>query len=207
MVFYNQTTHRSFQIEGGPAIFTQGSGRALIELAEKDETSFTDLYSCYFPRINNYVHYRVADYHDAEDLVSQIVEKVFAKNHYYQKDKAPFSVWLFRIARNTITDYYRSRKGVHIISLDEYTKNIAAREPDPVTIVELNEIQHHLLKAIACLSQREQEIIALKFWSGLSNREIAKLVDISESNTGVILFRAMRQLRIILASQGMCIYE
>ncbi|TWH58904.1 RNA polymerase RpoE-like sigma-24 subunit [Desulfitobacterium sp. LBE] len=198
---------KSIQAEGGATILTQVEKRELIGLAQKDETSFTELYTMYFPRINNYVHYRVADYHDAEDLVSQILEKVFTKGHSYQEHKAPFSVWLFRIARNTITDYYRSRKGVHTISLDGYTKDIVAREPDPVAMVELNEIQQHLLKAIASLSQREQEIIALKFWSDLSNREIAKLVGISESNTGVILFRAMRQLRIILASQGMCIYE
>ncbi|MEA5022650.1 RNA polymerase sigma factor FliA [bioreactor metagenome] len=198
---------KSIQAEGVATILTQVEKRELIGLAQKDETSFTELYTMYFPRINNYVHYRVADYHDAEDLVSQILEKVFTKGHSYQEHKAPFSVWLFRIARNTITDYYRSRKGVHTISLDGYTKDIVAREPDPVAMVELNEIQQHLLKAIASLSQREQEIIALKFWSDLSNREIAKLVGISESNTGVILFRAMRQLRIILASQGMCIYE
>lgn len=179
----------------------------MIGLAPKEEDSFTKLYNEYFPRVNNYVHYRVADFHAAEDLTSQIFEKVFAKKHYYQESKAPFSVWLFRIARNTITDYYRSRKGVHSISLDGYTKDIVARELDPVAIVELNEIQHHLLKAITSLSQREQEIIALRFWSGLSNREIAKLVGISESNTGVILFRAMGQLRIILASQGMYAYE
>ncbi|EHL05375.1 sigma-70 family RNA polymerase sigma factor [Desulfitobacterium hafniense] len=199
--------NKSILAKGGATIVTQVEKRELIGLVQKDETSLTELYNVYFPRINNYVHYRVADYHDAEDLVSQILEKVFTKSHSYQENKAPFSVWLFRIARNTITDYYRSRKGVHNISLDGYTRDIVAREPEPAEIVELNELQHHLLKAIASLSQREQEIIALKFWSDLSNREIARLVGISESNTGVILFRAMRQLRLILASQGMCIYE
>ncbi len=188
-------------------MLTQAANRELSGLAEKKEGSFTELYNEYFPRINNYVHYRVADFHAAEDLTSQIFEKVFVKNHYYQERKGPFSVWLFRIARNTITDYYRSRKRIHTTSLDEYEKDIIDHEPDPVVIVELNEIQQHLLKAIGSLSQREQEIIALKFWSDLSNREIAQLIGVSESNTGVILFRAMKQLRKILTSQGMCAYE
>lgn len=101
--------NKSILAKGGATIVTQVEKRELIGLVQKDETSLTELYNVYFPRINNYVHYRVADYHDAEDLVSQILEKVFTKSHSYQENKAPFSVWLFRIARNTITDYYRSR--------------------------------------------------------------------------------------------------
>ena len=64
------------------------------------------------------------------------------------------------------------------------------------------ELRQHLHKALASLSEREREIIALKFWSGCTNRDIAKFIGISESNTGVILFRAMGRLRQILESWG-----
>ncbi|WP_318036551.1 sigma-70 family RNA polymerase sigma factor [Candidatus Contubernalis alkalaceticus] len=141
-----------------------------------------------------------------EDLTSQIFEKLFSKIRHYQPERAAFSAWLFSIARNTITDYYRSRNRTNFTSLN-LTADIIDSKPDPAEITAFNETKQHLLKALVSLNQRERDIIALKFWSGHSNRDIAKLIGISESNTGVILFRAMRRLRIILESQGVNIYE
>lgn len=170
-----------------------------------DQNSFTGLYNYYFPRIYNYVHYRVSDFSAADDIVSQIFEKLFTKFSYYQTEKASFSTWIFTIARNTITDYYRSKSRTHITSL-ETSEDIMDITQDPCDAAVFNETQKKLLNALTTLSRRESDIIALKFWSGFSNREIAKLTGISESNTGVILFRAMQRLRIILESQGLNIY-
>lgn len=177
----------------------------LISLANDADRAFTEIYNNYFPRIYNYVHYRVSDFHAADDLVSQIFEKLFSRFKYYQSEKASFSTWLFTIARNTIIDYYRSQMRNHSTSL-EITEELIDSEPDPCDVVAFNETQQKLLKALSSLTQRECDIIALKFWSGLSNRDIARLTGISESNTGVILFRAMHRLRIILESQGLNIY-
>jgi RNA polymerase sigma-70 factor (ECF subfamily) len=181
---------------------SQAEKTSLIALANDDGSAFTELYNDYFPRVYNYVHYRVADFHAAEDLTSQIFEKLFSRLKYYQSEKAAFSTWLFSIARNTITDYYRSRMRTNFTSL-EITAELIDSEPGPDDMAAVNETQQHLLKALASLNQRERDIIALKFWSGCSNRDIAKFVGISESNTGIILFRAMKRLRKILESQGM----
>jgi len=186
-------------------MFSQAEKTSLIAPANDDGSAFTEIYNTYFPRIYNYVHYRVADFHAAEDLTSQIFEKLCSSFKYYQSEKAPFSAWLFSIARNTITDHYRSQSRIHFTSI-EITEDLIDSKPDPAEIVSYNETQQYLLKALASLNQREQDIIALKFWSGLSNRDIAKLIGISESNTAVILFRAMRRLRLILESQGMSVY-
>lgn len=170
---------------------------SLIALTDNDNSAFTEIYIYYFPRVYNYVHYRVNDFHAADDLTSQIFEKLFSKLKYYQSERAAFSAWLFSIARNAITDYYRRQARAHVSSLD-ITAELIDSEPDPGDIAAFNETQQHLRQALASLNSRERDIIALKFWSGLSNRDIARFVGISESNTGVILFRAMRRLRIIL---------
>ena len=186
-------------------MLTQAQETSLVDLTNDDTSAFAELYNYYFPRVYNYVHYRVADFHAADDLTSQIFEKLFSKFKYYQSEKATFSAWLFSIARNTITDYYRSQMRTDVSSF-EITAELIDYEPDPSDIVTFNETQQHLQKALASLTQRERNIIALKFWSGSSNRDIARLAGISESNTAVILFRAMRRLRMILESQGMSIY-
>lgn len=187
------------------AMLSQAEETSLIALANDDDHAFTELYNYYFPRVYNYVHYRVDDFYAADDLTSQIFEKLFSRLKYYQSERATFSTWLFSIARHTLTDYYRSKKRSHFTSL-EITAELSDVEKDPGDIVAFNETQQHLLKALVSLTQRERDIIALKFWSGSSNRDIARLIGISESNTGVILFRAMRRLRIVLESQGMNLY-
>lgn len=183
------------------SMLTQAEEISLITRANDDGSAFDELYNYYFPRVYNYVHYRVSDSHVCEDLTSQIFEKLFSRLNYYQSGKATFSAWLFSIARHTIVDYYRRQARTQDTSL-EISVDFIDSEPDPSNVVAFNETQQHLIKALASLTQRERDIIALKFWSGSSNRDIATLTDISESNIAVILFRAMRRLRMILESQG-----
>lgn len=158
---------------------------------------FTDLYEEYYQRIYNYVHYRVSDFHTADDLVSLIFEKVLAKFSYYQVEKASLSTWLFTIARNTITDYYRSQSRSSFM-VTEITSDLRDPKPDPCDEACFNEVRGKLLKALLTLSSRERKMIYLKYWCGVSNRHIATCLKISESNVGVILFRAIKQLRLTL---------
>lgn len=173
---------------------------ALIK--NSDKRAYTEIFEYYFPRILNYVHYRVNDYHIAEDLTSLIFERVFLNIQAYRPEKAAFSTWLFTIARNAVIDYYRNRTRTHWLSLDA-NDEIISHEPGPEEVAANNEMQLGILKALESLNQRARNIIALKFWSGMSNRDIARISGISESNTGVILFRAMKQLRVILERQGL----
>ncbi|MFZ3171142.1 MAG: sigma-70 family RNA polymerase sigma factor [Carboxydocellales bacterium] len=179
---------------------------SLVTRAKHDDLAFNEFYSYYFPRVYNYVHYRVADTHVADDLTSQIFEKLLTRLECYSPEKANFPTWLFTVARNTVTDYYRSRSRSIFSSLDTITE-LTAPEQDPGDIIALNEIQQHLMRALASINKRERDLIALKFWSGLSNRDIARLTGISDSSVGVILFRAMRRLRRILESQGLNSYD
>ena len=160
------------------------------------------MYHVYFPRVHNYVCCRIDNFHDADDLTSQIFLKVVSHLESYREDKAPFSAWIFRIARNTVTDYYRGRGRRAHLSLDDIAEPLDfANGPD--RMVAAAELRQCLHGALQLLSEREREIIALKFWGELSNRSIAAFLGISESNVGVILYRAMRRLRHILDSRGM----
>ncbi|MDD3704800.1 MAG: sigma-70 family RNA polymerase sigma factor [Clostridiaceae bacterium] len=172
-----------------------------LTISVDDDSAFVELYNSYFPRVSNYVHYRVDDFHEADDLTSQIFTKLFIKLEYYLPEKAPLPVWIFSIARNSVTDYYRSRNRNTYVFLEE-TAELSDLRFNLDDAVVSRELRQYLHRALASLSEREQEIIALKFWSGCTNRDIAKFIGISESNTGVILFRAMRRLRQILESWG-----
>ncbi len=175
-------------------------------LVSDEVSTFNGLYEANYSRIYNYVHYRVSDFHDAEDLISKVFEKAFNKLNYYQVERGTISTWLFSITRNTITDYYRSMMRYRYTSM-ETIEEIACSDAGLDDILMSSEKKQQLLKALAVLSKRERIIIALKFWGGTSNRDIAIQVGISESNTGIILYRAMRRLRKVLEKQDMHICD
>ncbi|WP_434133340.1 sigma-70 family RNA polymerase sigma factor [Sporomusa sphaeroides] len=179
---------------------TQMEDRVCLKPDDDTNRFFDEIYRDYFLRVYHYVLYRVNNYHDADDLSSEIFVKLFAGLHRYHAQQAPLPVWIFTIARNTVIDYYRrnSRPTTPLAAIPD----ISDSRPGPDDRAVSRELWQHLQEALASLSPREREIIALKFWSGFSNREIAGMIGISESHTGVTLFRAMRRLRLILESRG-----
>lgn len=175
--------------------------QALVARATTDPSAFGELYDRYFPRIHTYVSYRVADTATADDLVAQIFERVLRNIGSYQAERAPFAAWLFAIARYAITDHLRTQQRYRWFSLDAVRQWISP-VASPEEVVMHGETQAALLAAIARLSERERDVIGLKFAARLTNRRIATITGLSESNVGVILHRALHRLRTLLAAAG-----
>ncbi|MEG6523047.1 RNA polymerase sigma factor [Desulfotomaculum sp. 1211_IL3151] len=172
----------------------------LVSRAAQDTSAFVELYDFYFPRIYNYIRFRVGDPDVADDLTSQVFERVVHRLKDYQENLGSFAAWIFTIAHNRVTDHYREKQRRSTVSL-EAVQEIAADsdvEKDAIT----TEIKKHLRQALNQLADRERNIISLKFWSGLTNRRIAQLTGISENNVAIILYRSMRKLRAELQDRG-----
>lgn len=161
---------------------------------------FAEIFDRYYNRIYKYMRYRLNSIEEAEDLSSQVFEKVMQKIETYHPDGAPFEVWLFSIAQNTVNAYYRRRKRRIWFPL-ESIRDLPSRRPNPEEAAVRNEEQGMLLVALSSLDERERNIIAMKFAGGLKNKEIAEIMGLSESNTGVILYRSLHRLRGILKSE------
>ncbi len=170
---------------------------AWVARAVADPAAFAALYDHYFPRIYNYVRYRVVDAPTADDLTAQIFERALADLASYRQDRAPFGAWLFGIARHVIGDHFRTQRRRRWQSFEALRHHTPA-DPPPEQIAAANESHRQLLNAVATLRDRERDLIALKFGGDLTNREIARLTGLSESNVGVILHRALRRLRAVL---------
>lgn len=158
---------------------------------------YTDLYRQYLPRILNYVRLRVDGEDLAQDLTATVFERAVAKQHTLRRRDA-FGAWLFRIARNTVAEYYRQRRPV--VSLDQ-SHDLPAPDLSPVEAAMRREEVERLQAALATLSEREQEIVRLKFGGGLGNQEIAGVMRLRAGNVAVILYRALRKLRARLEEQ------
>ncbi len=171
----------------------------LAAQAAAEPAAFAAIYDHFFPRVYNYVRYRVADAVTADDLAAHIFERVLVNLERYRPDRAPFAGWLFAIARNAVNDHLRAPQRHRSLSLDALWGR-PSPEPLPEAAVIQDETRAELLAAVARLSGRERDLIALKFAAGLTNRRVAQLVGLSESNVGVILYRTVRRLRAELSS-------
>lgn len=159
--------------------------------ARSKEVDWEALYAKQLPRVYNFFRYRVGDGPVAEDLTATTFEKAWRGRKRYRDDLGAFSTWLFTIARNVATDYFRQRR--QELALEDV--------PDLADTTSLEEtVQRQddlacLSSLLASLSARERELVALKYGAGLTNRAIAQQTDLSESNVGTILYRVVRRLR------------
>lgn len=169
-----------------------------IFTVEEKPDVITQIYQQYYGKIYKYTLYRVGDHCIAEDLVSEVFEKVVGKYYTYNPEKSKLSTWLFTIVNNVIINYYK--KNTHHaepLELGELASSYSLED-----LVLEREQKDQLLKAILGLPEQQRNIIALKFGAGLTNREISQMTDLTESNVGTILYRALKQLRNILTGQG-----
>ena len=149
------------------------------------------VYAEQLPRVYNYFRFRVGRQADIEDLTARTFEKAWKARDRYRRDLAGFSTWLFEIARNVATDYLRSSRS-HLPL--EAARDVPA-SANPEQDVSRGSDMARLIKLMAHLSERQRELLALKYGAAINNRLIAKITGLTESNVGTILARVVEQLR------------
>ncbi len=153
--------------------------------------SFNKLYEHYLPKIYQFVYYRTRHRQTAEDLTSAIFLKVVQNLGSYHLGSAPFAAWLYRIARNTVIDHSRTHKPTSDL---EAAFNIASK--DDVMGAADSAIKLEALKrGMRDLSDLQQQIMTMRVWDGLSHREIAEILDITEGSSKVAYSRAVTILK------------
>jgi len=155
--------------------------------------AFAELYEQFMPRVFSYICYRVGDVYLAEDLTSDVFLKALEGFSCYRSDRASFSTWLLSIARHTVIDHYRVSDKRRTIRLEKAA--VMSSESTFEEEVARKEERKKLQLCLATLPAQEQEIISLKFGAEFTNRQIAQMLGLSESNVGTKLYRAVRTLR------------
>jgi RNA polymerase sigma-70 factor, ECF subfamily len=161
--------------------------------AEGQALDWNQIYLDLAPRVYNYFRFRLGQEREVEDLTSRTFEKAWTARERYRRDLAGFSTWLFKIAQNLIIDHVRSRRSY--VSID-HAVNLTAH--DTATAEDSLERQSDLSRLASLtreLPLRDRELIALKYGAGISNRDIARLTGLTESNVGSILHRLVENLR------------
>jgi RNA polymerase sigma-70 factor, ECF subfamily len=146
---------------------------------------------------------------DAEDVTQQTFLSAL-ENLGGFRGEASFSTWLLRIATHAALKIIRKRKGLNVVSLEEATEGtndsdavahpeyIADWRQSPEELMHQHEIKRLLEEALDQLDEKHRLVFLLRDVEGLSVRETAEALNLSEANTKVRLLRARLKLRELL---------
>jgi RNA polymerase sigma-70 factor (ECF subfamily) len=164
--------------------------------ATHQHVSLEQAFERYYPAVFRYFRYRGADPETANDLASSTFELALKNLSRYDPRKAQIQTWLFAIAHNLGINHWKAEK--QTAPLDD---DLPAPDDPPLEqALILVQDKEQILQALQSLDGRAREILAFKFGGLLTNRQIAELTDLTESNVGVILYRSLLKLRILLAN-------
>ncbi|MGC9220179.1 MAG: RNA polymerase sigma factor [Solirubrobacteraceae bacterium] len=157
---------------------------------------FEELYRSSRDDVYAYVLTLLRDRATAEDVTALAFERAYRRRRTFDRRRGEERAWLFGIARNAALDELRRRRRAASLVVDPQDPS-----PDADPQSSLEDLQDSLLRrtavkaALARLSARDRELIGLKFYAGLSNRELATVLGVSETNAGTMLHRAIQKLR------------
>jgi len=185
--------------------------RACVERARDDPHAFVHLYDHYFPRVHDYVRYRVSDRQDAEDVIAEVFLKAMRELPRFEwHHRNSFAAWLFRIAHNLVVDFYRGREQDAVVRASpehlsdaalQHAVPLTSRAPQPEQALARQEAFDRMRALVTTLSPRRQEVVTLRFFAGLRNKEIAHVLDLDERTIASHLSRGLRDLRDRYAAQ------
>jgi RNA polymerase sigma factor (sigma-70 family) len=171
-----------------PASAVKGSSWERFEALYR--TSRDDVYA--------YVATLLRDPAAAEDVTALAFERAYRRRASFDRRRGVERAWLFGIARNAALDELRRRKRVAALVVDPEDQSA----PSVVDGAEVALRRTAVRSAITALNGREREIVALKFHGGLTNAEIGRVLGLSETAAGTLLYRTMEKLRKACDANG-----
>lgn len=172
--------------------------KQLVEQARLDAEKFGPIYAHYFPIIQRYVEARLHVKELAEDFASQVLEKALhnIQTFVWENPSSVFA-WLIQITKRLLIDYYRQQSRRATQSNDELISR--ASSPDSLEHDVERDVASDLMhKLLLNLPERDRQVVYYKFYNGYSNKVIAEILQISESNVGTILHRNLSKIKAMV---------
>ncbi len=160
--------------------------------ATLDRQAFQSFYLENLGTIYRYVYRKVGNREEAEDLTSQIFIKAVRSLDYTQNPQSTRS-WLFQVARTTIADYWRTFYRTATSSLDALLESGWEGPTEDESFELGSSTADHIQRLLQRLSNRHREVLTYRFLLGLSVRETAVIMGMTEGNVKTSQFRALKR--------------
>ena len=172
----------------------------LIKQSQKGNAeAFAVLYDRHLKPIYRFILLKVNHRQEAEDICQRVFLKAWQHISGFIP-KQPFSSWLYRIARNAVIDYWRTKKVVLTLSNPSLKESLKTEFALETTLDKELQIQK-VWQALRQLNQDQQDVLLMRFVENLSHQEIAKIIGKTEGATKVIQHRAIKSLKKILENE------
>jgi len=164
---------------------------AEVEAVKKDPAKFEVLYNRYYEQIFRYLYQRLDSKEEAFDLTSEVFLKAMLNLSRFEYKGVPFSSWLYKIAFNELNQAFRANKVQRTINIDSTSVHEIIEEME-----EGKEDYKPLLKsAINRLSDADLNLVEMRFFEKRPFKEIGNILEITENNAKVKLYRVLDKLR------------
>ncbi|MFD0998983.1 RNA polymerase sigma factor [Ohtaekwangia kribbensis] len=165
---------------------------AILERAKRNPKAFGELYEKYFDRIFNFIYRQTDDEELTDDLCSQTFLSVLKNIGRYEFRGVPFSAWLYKIASNEVNKHYRKKKNDKVFSIEEVrVRELFEQANDGWD----EEMMEQLLRYFKELPTDMLQVLELRFFEDKDFKEIAFILDITESGAKMRTYRALDRLR------------
>lgn len=177
-----------------------GSSIQLNELVERakrfENEAFAELYEQFYEKIYRFLLFKTGNVHEAEDLTEQTFLQVIEKITTVRKNNS-FPAWLIRIANNNFLNSLKDKNRIKLQEIEE-EKQVVVTKNDPKDIIDTKMLNQDLYQAIQQLTEDQQKVIILKFISGMTNKEIGKILGKREGSVKSLQTRALVSLSKLL---------
>lgn len=150
-----------------------------------------EVYLKFHDKVSGYIHNRVSNRQDAEDIVSLVFLKVYEKADTFVGEDAGLSTWIYTVTRNTLINYYKKRS----VSLAADSATVDEADDSFDKEIELSE----LADALRLLDEQERDLIILHYHREMTIRQIAGMMGISYTSAKLLHKKALARLREILS--------
>ena len=171
------------------------SKRETVRATTEYETVLAGLYEECYDRIARYVYGRIGDRAAAEDIAGEVFLKALQSLGSYREQGIPMQAWLFRIAHNMLVDHLRKKSKYRMVPIDSVTEpHDSGLEEQIEKKVEMETV----LRAMTGLTPDQREVVNLRFFGGLSSKEVGSVLGKSDGAVREMQRAAMEKLRGIL---------
>jgi RNA polymerase sigma-70 factor (ECF subfamily) len=169
-----------------------------VDDQREKENRLASLYDEYFDRIAHYIYVRIGDRNEAEDLAGEVFVKALESLKSYRERGIPMQAWLFRIAHNVSVDRLRKRGRVTTVPIDGVT--IVTKE-EPIAMAEKSIEMEKVNDAMQKLTPEQREVVQLRFFGGLSSKEVGAILHKSDGAVREMQRAAVEKLRRLLTGE------
>ena len=164
----------------------------LIEAAKLDINRFGPLYDKYYKQIFNYLNQRLDDKETAFDVTSQVFLKAMTNLSKYQFKGVPFSSWLYRIAYSELMQLFREKKAQRTVNADVSDLKHLCEE---IKENYYDDFLPVLSKVLDELDELELQLVEMRFFEKRPFKEVAEVLELSETNAKVKLHRLLEKIK------------